>query len=141
MDFSHFFITSLQVMPEYKLRLIFGDGLSATVDISGLICNPKPYKALKSKTLFAKAVIQGTGGHIEWTQVIAISSDHLRHLAIEQAGGIGHERLWTWRHKSQLSVCDAAKALGITESDYCFVTSGRFDIPRQIWAKCQILVH
>ena len=41
-------------------------------------------------------------------------ADNLRNLAVEQGGGIGHERIWNWLHENGLTLEQAAEALGIS---------------------------
>jgi hypothetical protein len=45
---------------------------------------------------------------------LEMAADNLRHLAIEQVGGIGHERLWNWL--TILAACLDWQALGHSEA-------------------------
>ena len=62
--------------------------------------------------------------------------DNLRNLAIEQAGGIGHERIWNWLHDTGLSLEQAAQALGISRQMLIYYRDGEKPIPHAIWLAC-----
>jgi hypothetical protein len=60
----------------------------------------------------------------------------LRNLAVEQAGGIGHERIWTWLHDTGLTLEQAALALGISRRMLIYYRDGEKPIPRSVWLAC-----
>ena len=45
---------------------------------------------------------------------LEIAADNLRNIAVEQAGGIGHERLFNWMAQHGLTQARAAGAIGIS---------------------------
>ena len=63
-------------------------------------------------------------------------ADNLRNLAVEQAGGIGHERIWNWLHETGLTLERAAEALGISRRMLIYYRDGEKPIPRSIWLAC-----
>ena len=67
---------------------------------------------LKDAALFAQAKAGFAGRSVDWIEdELDLGTDNLRHLAVEQAGGIGHERIWTWLHDAGLTLEQAAEAL------------------------------
>ena len=49
---------------------------------------------LANPTVFGKARLDNHGGYVVWIDDdLELAADNLWHLAAEQAGGIGHERL------------------------------------------------
>jgi hypothetical protein len=50
---------------------------------------------LREQVLFSQARVGGSGWSVEWIEdELELGADNLRNLAVEQAGGIGHERIW-----------------------------------------------
>ncbi len=67
---------------------------------------------------------------------VDLAADNLRNLAIEQAGGIGHERLWNWLYDTGLSLEQAAQALGLSPRTPRAYRDGVRPIPRAVWLAC-----
>ena len=93
--------------------------------------------ALKDTALFTKAKV-GFGGHgVEWIEdELDLGANNLRNLATEQAGGIGHERIWNWLLETGLTLEQAAEALGISRRMLIYYRDGEKPIPRSIWLAC-----
>lgn len=88
-------------------------------------------------TLFSQAKV-GFGGHgVDWVEdELDLGADNLRNLAIEQLGGIGHERIWNWLHETGLTLEQAADALGTSRRMLIYFRDGEKPIPRSIWLAC-----
>ena len=67
---------------------------------------------------------------------LEMAADNLRHLAVEQAGGIGHERLIEWVHRHRLTQAQAADAIGISRRMLNYYLSGAKPIPKTVWLAC-----
>lgn len=65
-----------------------------------------------------------------------LGADNLRNLAVEQAGGIGHERLLIWMHEAGLTQERAAEAIGISRRMLNYYLSGTKPIPKTVWLAC-----
>lgn len=77
------------------------------------------------------------GRSVDWVEdKLDLGTNNLRHLAVEQAGGIGHERIWTWLHDTGLTLEQAAEALGISRRMLIYCRDGEKPIPRSIWVAC-----
>ena len=115
MSKDHFQLTTARALPDGKLHLIYADGQSFEVDLRPWITSTPALRALKDAALFAKAKVGVGGRSVDWIQdELDLGADNLRNLAIEQAGGIGHERIWNWLHDTGLTLEQAALALGIS---------------------------
>lgn len=137
MSKNHFVLTAVETLPDYCLRLTYADGQILEVDLNDWIKTTKALIALKDRTLFAQAKV-GFGGHsVDWIEdELDLGADNLRNLAIEQAGGIGHERIWNWLHETGLTLEQAADALGISRQMLICYRDGEKPIPRSIWLAC-----
>ena len=137
MSRDHFRLTAVEALPNYHLRLTYADGQTFVADLSDWINTTEALVALKDTTLFAQAKV-GFGGHgVDWIEdELDLGADNLRNLAIEQAGGIGHERIWNWLHETGLTLEQAAEALGISRRMLIYYRDGEKPIPRAIWLAC-----
>ena len=112
---EHFRLKEAEVLKPYVLRLTFGDGEVMKVDLKGIINRIPALSPLKDPELFAKAQIDEWGAIIEWIPgEIDMAADNLRAEAVEQQGGISHERIWEWMYRNNLTLDTAAEALGIS---------------------------
>ncbi len=137
MNRNHFRITGVEVIPPYSLRLTFADGKTYVVDLDEWIASSQALQALRDTALFATARIGFGGATVEWIEdELDLAADNLRNLAVEQAGGIGHERIWNWLHETGLSITQAAAALGISRRMLTYYRDGEKPIPRHIWLAC-----
>jgi len=67
---------------------------------------------------------------------LELAADNLRNMAIEQAGGIGNERLVNWMHKHGLTQERAAEAIGVSRRMLNYYLSGAKAIPKTVWLAC-----
>lgn len=133
----HFRLKKVKALKDACLALTYGDGATLNVDLSGWIASTKALKPLRHTAVFARARIGEGGGTVEWKAgAIDLAADNLRNLAIEQAGGIGHERIWEWLHENQLTLEQGAEALGISRRMLIYYRDGEKPVPRAIWLAC-----
>ncbi|MCF8109301.1 MAG: hypothetical protein K9J81_09940 [Desulfohalobiaceae bacterium] len=106
--------------------MTFADNKSYIVDLSEWIENSVALSALQDPELFAaKARIGFAGASVELIEgELDRGADNLRNLAVEQAGGTGHERIWNWLHETGLSLDQAATALGISRRMLIYYRDG-----------------
>ena len=137
---SHFALTKVRALTPYNLRLTYADGEVLTVNLQPWIASTKTLYPLKNADLFVKAK-RGPGGRsVDWADgaiiELDLGADNLRNVAVEQAGGIGHERIWTWLHETGLTLEQAALALGISRRMLIYYRDGEKPIPRSVWLAC-----
>ena len=137
MSKDHFQLTTVEVLPDYRLRLTYADGKIFEADLLPWINTTEALHALKDSALFAQAKIGFVGRSVDWVEdELDLAADNLRNLAIEQAGGIGHERIWNWLHEAGLTLEQGAEALGISRRMLVYYRDGEKPIPRSIWLAC-----
>ena len=137
MSKDHFVLTAVEALPDYRLRLSYADGQTFEVDLNERIFSIVYLTPLRDTALFAQAKLGFAGRSVDWIEdELDLGTDNLRHLAVEQAGGIGHERIWTWRHDTGLTLEQAAEALGISRRMLIYYRDGEKPIPRSIWLAC-----
>jgi hypothetical protein len=134
---SHHTITAIAVHLPFGLSVTFADGATFNVDLGPMITSYPTMGALSDASLFCQARIDARGGYVVWLDdELEIAADNLRNLAIEQSGGIGHERLWGWMDKHSLTQERAALALGISRRMLNYYLSGSKSIPKTVWLAC-----
>ena len=137
MSKNHFVLKAVETLPDYRLRLTYADGQIFVVDLSERIHSTSFLAPLKEAALFAQAKAGFAGRSVDWIEdELDLGSDNLHHLAVEQAGGIGHERILAWLHETGLTLEQAAEALGISRRMLIYYRDGEKPIPRSIWLAC-----
>lgn len=137
MSKDHFVLTAVEALPDYRLRLGYADGRIFDVGLGERIGTSAFLAPLRDPELFFRAKVGFAGRSVDWIEdELDLASDNLRHLAVEQAGGIGHERIWTWLHETGLTLEQAAEALGISRRMLIYYRDGEKPIPRSIWLAC-----
>ena len=134
---KHFQAKSVKAYEPYRLRITFGDGAEMTVDLQKTIEHTPALAQLKSSELFLKAHVDQWGNGVAWIDdELDLAGDNLRAEAVEQAGGISHERIWEWMHRNGLTLDGAAEALGISRRMVAYYRNGEKPIPRHVWLAC-----
>lgn len=134
MSKDHFRLTAAKTLSDCRLRLTYADGQTFDVDLQVWIKSSKALRALKEAARFANAKVGVHGRSVEWIKdQLDLGADNLRNLAIEQAGGIGHERIWNWLHDTGLTLEQAAQALGLSRRMLIYYRDGEKPTPRSVW--------
>lgn len=134
---DHFRIAAVKALKPYRLSLTFGDGATMTVDLAAIIDRIPILAPLKDPKLFAGARVGEWGLTVDWIPgELDLAGDNLRAEAVEQSGGISHERIWEWMHRNAFTLDTAAEALGISRRMLAYYRSGQKPIPRHIWLAC-----
>lgn len=135
---KQFKIAAVGVCDGCCLRLTFCDGATVIVDLHDWVDATPVLAPLKNRAFFARARVGEHGWCVAWDEdeTIALAGDNLRNLGVEQAGGIGHERIWEWMHRHGLTVAAASAALGLSPRMIAYYRSGQKPIPLHVWLAC-----
>ena len=132
-----FSIAAVKPLGGARLQLRFADSARLIVDLTSCIESTPALSRLRNPRLFASAKRGPSGRTVEFGKgSIDLASDNLRNLATEQAGGIGHERIWNWMHENELTIDEAAEALGISRRMLVYYRNAEKVIPKHIWLAC-----
>lgn len=131
-----FEIKSIVILGPCKLTITFGDDVTMDVDLSEIVTRNTFLAPLKDPELFSKAMVGKHGIQVVWNDDIDLAGDNLRAEAVEQNGGISHERIWNWMHRNNLTLNSAAEALGISRRMVAYYRNGDKPIPKHIWLAC-----
>ncbi len=101
--------------PPPYFHVLLNNGREAWVTIADLKIVQARSLSARSRTFWAGPKPTKPCWLQPWIEdELDLGADNLRHLAVEQAGGIGHERIWVWLHDTGLTLEQAAEALGIS---------------------------
>lgn len=133
---ERFTIRKVIVTEALGLKVTFGDGATMNIDMNGIIAQYPVLSSLNDPDLLKKAKVDESGRNVVWNDDIDLAGDNLRAEAVEQSGGISHERIWNWMHRNKLTLDSAAKALGISRRMLAYYRNGEKSIPKHIWLAC-----
>lgn len=117
-----------------RLALAFGDGFRTTVDLADIIGRHPTLAPLQNPDIFARVALDewARGVVFDDNDDLQLASDNLRALAIEQAGGYSHQQVIEWMHKHDLTLDEAAEALGLSRRMLAYYRSGEKPIPKTV---------
>lgn len=78
-------VTSVETLPGLRLRVVFADGLTGVVDVSGLVRSPRAgvFAALEDPALFAQVRVEY--GAVTWPGELDLAPDSM-HAEIQKHG-------------------------------------------------------
>ena len=134
MNQPQFVITRVAPAGPYRLALTFADGYAGEVDLHDVITKHPTLARLLDPQVFAQVAPD------EWKRGVvfagdddlSLASDNLRARALEQAGEYSHQQLVVWMLRHQMSLDDAAEALGISRRMLAYYRSGEKPIPKTV---------
>jgi DNA-binding transcriptional regulator YiaG len=117
------------------------NGDRTAVDVTGLVETFRVFAPLRdSRALFRKARVGEYGADIVWPGDIDMSADTLWRLAQEQNGAtLSAEDFRNWRERRELTLDNAARALGISRRMVAYYEEGKKPIPRVVALATQAL--
>ncbi|GIX39046.1 MAG: hypothetical protein KatS3mg128_0095 [Silanimonas sp.] len=129
-----FLLTEARPSGHRRLAISFADGFRAEVDLGLLILRYPALSRLRHRRVFEDVALD------EWQRgvvfgdddALALASDNLRALAVEQAGGCSHEQLMAWMDRHGLTLDTAAEALGVSRRMLAYYRSGAKPIPKTV---------
>lgn len=134
MSQPQFLITRVDAIAPCRLALAFADGFSGEVDLADVVRRHPTLARLRDKKTFVRVALD------EWRRGVvfadddnlALASDNLRALALEQAGEYSHQQVVAWMLRHRLSLDAAAGALGISRRMLAYYRSGEKPIPKTV---------
>lgn len=86
---------------------------------------------------FATAKVADFGWTVEWGSGALLDSDRLIEIALEQAGMAENVSFRRWQDANNLSLTDAAKAIGLTRRTVSQYRTGARPVPRIVGLACK----
>ena len=121
----------------YKLEITYTDKSTVVVDISQLVKSLAIFAPLENSNEFASATISDFGFTLEWSCGASLDSDRLFEMALEQSGLIANANFRRWQDANQLSLTQAARAIGLTRRTISQYRTGKRPVPRTVSLACK----
>ena len=134
---NSFRLADVTALPTYKLEITYTDGSLITVDLEKLINAFEAFAALKDLSEFASATVTDFGFTIEWSCGASLDSDRLFEMGLEQTGMIANAHFRRWQDANQLSLTQAALAIGLTRRTISQYRTGKRPVPRTVSLACK----
>lgn len=119
------------------LSATYSDGRVLEVDVSSLAKRLKAFAPLESWKEFASAKVTDFGWTLEWKCGASLDSDRLIEMALEQSGLVENVHFRHWQDAHQLSLTDAARAIGLTRRTVSQYRTGARPVPRIVGLACK----
>jgi DNA-binding XRE family transcriptional regulator len=128
--------TVTTVLP-HKLEITYTDKSQITVDLTHLIQSLKVFEPLETAEEFTSATITDFGFTMEWACGASLDSDRLFEMALEQSGMIANAHFRRWQDVNDLSLTQAAQAIGLTRRTISQYRTGKRPVPRTVSLACK----
>jgi len=133
-------LQAVEVLSEHRLQLTFINGQVFTVDFKPFLNENAALRPLLDPEAFAKAeLVPGEGWTVEWPELdIQIGADTLWLDAQAQSAPDENTRQFAeWRARNELSLKQAADALGLNVRTISAYGTGARRVPRYIALACK----
>lgn len=128
---------SVHTNPGMIAVVTFTDGRTVRVDLSGLACRLEVFAPLEDGAEFATARIADFGWSLEWACGASLDTDRVLELALEQAGMAANVDFRHWQDAHQLSLMQAAEAIGLSRRTVSQYRTGARPVPRTVILACK----
>ena len=135
---KHFTLSGVKAAGNASLRLRYADGQRFDMDLAALIERHPTLARLRDRKVFATAKVGENGASVIWADDddLELAADNLRARAVEQAGGVSHDFIWSWMARHGLTLDTAADALGVSRRMLAYYRSGTKPVPRTVALAC-----
>ena len=130
-------IAGVTYVGDHTLRLRWVNRSVTPIDLREPIYRLKGLRPLRDKALFAQAK-KGEGGHsLVWPGDLDMGADRLWEMALAQSGRDDALQFIRWRRQHELSLAEAAEALGLSRRQIAYYASGEHSVPRTVLLACR----
>jgi len=130
-------LVSVTPMQNLRLSATYSDGRVLKVDLADLVNRLDVFAALENATEFSTAKVADFGWTLEWDCGASLDSDRLIEMALEQTGMSDNVSFRRWQDSNNLSLADAANAIGLTRRTVSQYRTGARPVPRIVGLACK----
>ena len=128
-------IASVTLGDGYCIQLIWSDGTTADIDLSATV-EKRPFAKLRDAVEFVTVRIGDWGHSLEWDCGVDLGADQLWLETLSATGRSDVRQFFEWRLNNELSLSEAAAALGISRRSVAYYSNGERPIPKAILLAC-----
>lgn len=130
-------LQSVNVGAGMVLEATYTGGNTILVDLTDVARRLEAFAPLESRREFRRATVADFGWGVEWPCGASLDSDRLLEMALEQQGQVANVDFRHWQDRHQLSLSDAAKAIGLTRRTVSQYRTGARPVPRTVTLACK----
>jgi hypothetical protein len=130
-------ILAVRVIAPLILELDWSSKETLRLDLAPLVQHYPAFTPLNTPAIFAAVKRDDWGHALEWTDGLDMGADRLYELSREQAGLPTVSQFNQWMAQHQLSLTDAAHALGMTRRMMAYYRTGSRPIPKVVMLACK----
>ncbi len=130
-------LQSVSVGAGMMLAATYTGGNTIRVDLTDVARRLEVFAPLESRREFRRAAVVDFGWAVEWPCGASLDSDRLLEMALEQQGQVANVDFRRWQDRHQLSLADAAKAIGLTRRTVSQYRTGARPVPRTVTLACK----
>ena len=130
-------LQSVSVEAGMVLAATYTGGNTIRVDLTDVVQRLEIFAPLESRREFRRATMVDFGWGVEWPCGASLDSDRLLEMALEQQGQVANVDFRRWQDRHQLSLTDAAKAIGLTRRTVSQYRTGARTVPRTVTLACK----
>lgn len=132
-----FRLAGVTLSPPYKLEITYTDNSTIMVNLENLIKSLEVFAPLEDLSEFSSATITDFGFTLEWLCGASLDCDNLFEMALEQSGMVANAHFRHWQDMNQLSLTQAAQAIGLTRRTISQYRTGKRPVPRTVSLACK----
>ena len=130
-------LQSIGIEASMVLSATYTGGNTIRVDLADVVRRLRAFAPLESRREFRRAAVVDFGWAVEWPCGASLDSDRLLEMALEQQGQGANVDFRRWQDRHQLSLTDAAKAIGLTRRTVSQYRTGARPVPRTVTLACK----
>jgi len=130
-------IQTVCIEPAMSIAATYSDGRVVRVNMAKLAQDLQVFAPLESPNEFASVKVTDWGWTLEWNCGASLDSDRLIELSLEQSGMAANVQFRRWQDVHDLSLTDAAKAIGLSRRTVSQYRTGARPVPRTVGLACK----
>lgn len=130
-------LQSLGIEAGMVLSATYTGGSTIRVDLTDVARRLEVFAPLEARREFRRAAVVDFGWAVEWPCGASLDSDRLLEMALEQQGQVANVNFRRWQDRHQLSLTDAARAIGLTRRTVSQYRTGARPVPRTVTLACK----
>jgi len=125
-------IAYVRPLDDFQLEVSYQGGQTVTVDCSELPRRFAVFSPLQDADFFRQVQIADWGHSLEWPNGEGLDADRILDMALEQAQRTDTLAFRHWQQRHQLSLAQAAQALGMSRRTISQYRTGMRPVPKTV---------
>jgi DNA-binding XRE family transcriptional regulator len=130
-------LAAVTVVDGKKLQVTYTDRRTIYLDMDDVIGRYAAFAPLSDPVELAAVAVADWGWSLEWQCGATLDADRVFELSLEQAGMMENVEFRRWQDKNQLSLSEAAEAIGLTRRTVSQYRTGARPVSRTVSLACK----